>query len=76
MRNAHRRFAEEDLMRAKTDNVDAPGIARFAAQKRPVRTVWDSSTDEVRELVHYHSRLLQDLGNPGYRHSNKFRGIA
>ena len=30
-----RRFAEEDLVRAKTDSIDALAIARFAAQKRP-----------------------------------------
>jgi len=30
-----RRFAGEDLARAKTDAIDAVGIARFAAQKRP-----------------------------------------
>ncbi len=29
-----RRFAEEELQRTKTDQVDAVGIARFAAQKR------------------------------------------
>jgi transposase len=38
-----RRFAEEDLVRAKTDRVDALGIARFGAQKRPGPTVWDTS---------------------------------
>ena len=30
-----RRFAGEDLARAKTDALDAVGIARFGAQKRP-----------------------------------------
>ena len=30
-----RRFADEDLERTKTDAIDALGIARFAAQKRP-----------------------------------------
>src|SRR5258708_19909766 len=30
-----RRFAEGELERTKTDSVDAVGIARFAAQKRP-----------------------------------------
>src|SRR6476646_1456883 len=30
-----RRFAEEKLQRTKTDAIDAPGIARFTAQKRP-----------------------------------------
>jgi transposase len=55
-----RRFAEEDLMRAKTDSVDALGIARFAAQKRPRATPVDD-LGELRELVRYHNRLLQDL---------------
>ncbi len=32
-----RRFAEEELVRAKTDSIDAIGIARFAAQKAPRR---------------------------------------
>jgi transposase len=58
-----RRFAEEELMRAKTDSVDALGIARFAAQKRPKVTPWDSAMDELRELVRYHNRLLQDFGD-------------
>jgi hypothetical protein len=30
-----RRFAGEDLARAKTDAIDAVGIARFGTQKRP-----------------------------------------
>jgi transposase len=30
-----RLFAEEELQRTKTDAIDALGIARFAAQKRP-----------------------------------------
>jgi transposase len=33
-----RRFAEEELQRTKTDAIDAVGIARFAAQKRPAVT--------------------------------------
>jgi transposase len=36
-----RRFAGEDLARTKTDSIDALGIARFGAQKRPAVTrVW------------------------------------
>ena len=59
-----RRFAEEDLTRAKTDSVDALGIARFAAQKRPSLTVlMDSSSDELRELVRLHERLDQDFSD-------------
>ncbi|MGH9886801.1 MAG: IS110 family transposase, partial [bacterium] len=58
-----RRFAEGDLVRAKTDRVDALGIARFAAQKRPAPKVWDSSLDDLRELCRYHQRVVQDLGD-------------
>src|SRR5262249_48104451 len=44
-----RRFAEEDLQRTKTDAIDALGIARFAAQKRPrVSRMPDSATEELR----------------------------
>ena len=34
-----RRFSEEELQRTKTDAIDALGIARFAAQKRPPAAV-------------------------------------
>jgi transposase len=54
---------QEDLVRAKTDRVDALGIARFGAQKRPAATTWDSSLDDLRELVRCHQRLVQDLGD-------------
>jgi transposase len=55
-----RRFAEEDLMRAKTDSVDAMAIARFAAQKRPAPTEVDRALDQLRELVCFYNRILQD----------------
>ena len=59
-----RRFAEEDLARTKTDAIDALGIGRFAAQKRPVVTpLTDAATDELRELVRLRDRLMQDLGD-------------
>src|SRR5512146_2954469 len=59
-----RRFAGEDLERTKTDAIDALGIARFAAQKRPVATrLPDSATQELRELVRFRDRLMQDLGD-------------
>jgi len=59
-----RRFAQEDLARAKTDSIDALGIARFAAQKRPTITpLRDEVTDELRELVRFHDRLTQDIGD-------------
>lgn len=59
-----RRFAEEDLARTKTDAIDALGIARFAAQKRPLATpVPDAAGDELRELVRLRDRWTQDLGD-------------
>lgn len=58
------RFAAEDLERTKTDAIDALGIARFAAQKRPAATrLPDSSTEELRELVRLRDRLVQDFGD-------------
>jgi transposase len=59
-----RRFAGEDLERTKTDAIDALGIARFAAQKRPVATrLPDDATQELRELVRLRDRLTQDFGD-------------
>jgi transposase len=58
------RFAGEDLERTKTDAIDALGIARFVAQKRPATTALpDGVTEELRELVHLRERLLQDFGD-------------
>lgn len=58
------RFAAEDLVRTKTDAIDALGIARFAAQKRPVPTrLPDRATEELRELVRFRDRLKQDFGD-------------
>jgi len=58
------RFAAEDMQRTKTDAIDALGIARFAAQKRPaVKRLPDSATEELRELVHLRDRLMQDMGD-------------
>jgi transposase len=57
-----RRFAQEELMRAKTDSIDALGIARFAAQKRPpVSKLADQPTAELREIIGLHDRFLQDF---------------
>jgi transposase len=57
-----RRFAQEDLARAKTDFIDALRIARFAAQKRPLPTpVVDMATDELREVVRLYDRVSQDF---------------
>lgn len=58
------RFAAEDMQRTKTDAIDALGIARFAAQKRPqITRVTDSVTEELRELVRLRDRLVRDLGD-------------
>jgi transposase len=58
------RFAGEELARTKTDAIDALGIARFAAQKRPTLTpLPDALTEELRELVRLRERLLQDFGD-------------
>lgn len=57
-------FAKEEMRRAKTDALDALGIARFAQQKRPKATVLpDEATLELRELVRLRARLVQDLGD-------------
>lgn len=56
------RFAGEDLQRTKTDAIDAVGIARFAAQKRPEPSrLPDAATEELRELVRLRDRLKQDF---------------
>lgn len=58
------RFASVDLERTKTDAIDALGIARFAAEKRPPPTpLPDALAEELRELVHLRARLLQDFGD-------------
>ncbi len=57
-------FAKEEMRRAKTDALDALGIARFAQQKRPEATqLPDEATLELREMVRLRSRLMQDLGD-------------
>jgi transposase len=58
------RFAGEDLVRIKTDPVDAVQIARFALQKKPATLRLPSAaTDELRELVRFRDRLVQELGD-------------
>jgi transposase len=58
------RFAEENMRRAKTDALDALGIARFAQQKRPAATrLPDAATLELRELMRLRDRLVQDIGD-------------
>src|SRR5207253_2706790 len=64
-----RRFADEELARTKTDAIDARGIARFAAQKRPAPTrLPDRATEELRELVRLRDRLVQDFGDRRRQH--------
>jgi transposase len=59
-----RRFAAEDLERTKTDAIDALGIARFAAQKKPATTrLPDTATEELRELVRLRDRIVQEIGD-------------
>jgi transposase len=59
-----RRFAEEDLVRAKTDSVDALQLARFGAEKKPMATrLPDELTLELRELVTMRDRCVQELGD-------------
>jgi transposase len=58
------RFAQEDLLRAKNDSIDALGIARFALQKRLTpETPSDPKTLELRELVLFRERLVQDFAD-------------
>jgi transposase len=56
------RFAGEDLKRAKTDALDALGIARFGAQKRPAASrLTEAATEELRELVRLRERLVTEF---------------
>jgi transposase len=57
-----RRHAEEDLKRAKTDSIDAVGIARFMQEKKPAATTLpDDANLQLRELVRLRDRVLQDM---------------
>lgn len=59
-----RRFAEEELARAKTDAVDAVQLARFGSEKRPAPTrLPDELSLELRELVKLRDRCVQELGD-------------
>lgn len=59
-----RRFAEEDLLRAKTDHIDAKSIARFLSEKRPKASRLPAeATEELREMVRLRDRFMQDLGD-------------
>ncbi len=58
------RFAGEDLERSKTAAIDALGIARFAAPKRPAPTrLPDAATEALRELLRLRERRRQDFGD-------------
>jgi len=58
------RFAAEDLVRTKTDRLDAVLIARCAAQTRPPATpVTEPVLAELRELVRLRDRLVQEAGD-------------
>lgn len=57
-----RRYAEEELVRAKTDKIDARLIARFAAEKRVQGgKLRGELSDSLREVVTLRDRLQQDL---------------
>ena len=59
-----RHFSQQDLQRAKTDAIDAVGIACFAAQKQLTPTrLPDTATEELKELVRHRDRLVQDFGD-------------
>lgn len=58
------RFAQEDMRRAKTDALDALGIARFAQQKRPDATSMpDDARLELRELMRLRDQCVQEIGD-------------
>jgi transposase len=57
-------FAGAELARTKTDALDAVGLARFAAEKRPGATrIPDTATQELRELVRLRDRWVQEQGD-------------
>ena len=59
-----RRYAEQDLPRAKTDAIDALMLARLGAERRPAPTrLPDAATEELRELVRLRDRWVQELGD-------------
>lgn len=57
-------FAAQDGRRAKTDAIDALGIARFCAVHRPAASgLPDVAIESLRELVRLRDRLVQDKGD-------------
>lgn len=58
------RFMGEDLARTKTDAIDALGLAKFGAQKKPrPAALPDEATEEIRELVRLRGRVVQEIGD-------------
>jgi transposase len=59
---AARRFQEASLERAKTDAIDAAGLARLGVEKRPAPSrLNDEVAEALRELVRHRDRLRQDF---------------
>jgi transposase len=57
-----RRFQEAALERAKTDAIDAAGLARLGFEKRPAPSrLNDEVAEALRELVRHRDRLRQDF---------------
>ena len=52
------------MQRTKTDAIDALGIARFAAQKRPAAAhLPDVATEGLREFSRLRERLAEDFAS-------------
>lgn len=58
------RFAKVELRRAKTDAVDALGLARLGRALRPEPTALpDELLSDVQEVVRWRERCVQDMGD-------------
>jgi transposase len=58
------RFARVELRRAKTDNVDAAGLARYGLAMRPAPSrLPDEETDLLRELARWRAGCVEDRGD-------------
>lgn len=56
--------AKNELARAKTDAIDALRIAQFAAEKKLLATsIPEAAIVEIRELVRWQQRILQEVGD-------------
>ncbi len=69
-----RRFAEEELERTKTDAIDALGIARFGAQKRPAPTPLPESASAWRSGRS--AQAVTSSGRPGLSRVYKAHSLA